>query len=123
MRVVSIIHDGSIVKNHDEYPITQSGWKLVNTSSLYEYLKTELGIRATGTIGVSSFYVRDRRDGDVSMCNMDPWGRKFKESCHRVYTDTVTVKMTREVYLHKTTVNGFDVYCVDILYPCVKNDN
>ena len=130
MNIVSIISDGSILKSHTEYPITNKQWKLIDYS-LNGYLES-LNLKGyVGRLwglfdeGVNKSYLRFRFRNDKNMdalVRMDPWHRVFKcfppdkvgSNLYQYYcfrNDDVKI----DVNVIVTTVNEQKVYCVDIV--------
>ena len=132
MHIVPIIKDGGIVKNHTEYAITNSGWKLIEFS-LSAYLES-LDLDGYDTYrhrfeGIPHSYLRMRnrateKSMDMSgLLNSDPWGRKFvcfppnkstRSSIYDYYTFS-NYYLDMIVNVIVTTVNGSRIYCVDII--------
>ena len=133
MNIVPIIADGSILKSHTEYPITNKQWKLMNNGlGLWDYLDTlQLApINATtqfsrcGTArfaGIKEFYLRDRYPNWIGY-DLDPWGRKFvvmplnkrtHTSLYQYYCyGSINLNLNADVIV--TTVNKSRVFCVDV---------
>ena len=81
MNIVPIIADGSILKSHTEYPITNPHWKLMsNGVTLWHYLDTlqlEDSLNSTRQFaGIKEFYLRERYNNCIGY-ELDPWNRKF----------------------------------------------
>lgn len=133
MKTVPIIKNGRFVtpdndKLPKDYPIINTGWKLMDSISLWQYLNS-LQLMGTGYAnvvkfaGIQNFYLRTRNHIQQNN-DLDPWSRRFKtyppEPTHRGNTYTYYKYETfyRDiVYVITTTVNGFKVYCVDIVNP------
>ena len=133
MNIVPIIADGSILKTHTDYPITNTQWKLMNNGlGLWDYLDTlQLApVNATtqfsrcGTAqfaGIKEFYLRERYPNWIDY-NLDPWGRKFvvmplnKRTHTSVYQYYCygSINLNLNVDVIVTTVNKSRVYCVDV---------
>ena len=80
MNIVPIIADGSIVKSHTEYPITNKQWKLMdNGLGLWDYLNTlqlmESKYGLMNFAGIRDFYLRERYNS--LNFELDPWNRQF----------------------------------------------
>jgi hypothetical protein len=132
MKIVPIIRNGAIVKDNDklpkDYPITNTGWKLMDSISLWHYLSSLKlmgvpdGENMVKFAGIQNFYLRTRNHIQQNN-DLDPWGRRFKtyppEPTHRgdAYTYYKYYSFHRDdtVYVITTTVNGFKVYCVDVV--------
>lgn len=135
MKTVPIIKNGRFVtpdndsnKLPKDYPITNTGWKLMDSVSLWQYLNS-LQLMGTGYAnvvkfaGIQNFYLRTRNHIQQNN-DLDPWSRRFKtyppEPTHRgdTYTYYKYETFYRDtVYVITTTVNGFKVYCVDVVNP------
>ena len=126
MNIVPIIADGSILKSHTEYPITNKQWKLMNHGvTLWHYLDTlQLVAPINGTAqfaGIKEFYLRERYPNWIDY-NLDPWGRKFvvmplgkltHTSLYQYYCyGSFNLNLNVDVIV--TTVNRSRVFCVDI---------
>lgn len=133
MKTVSIIKNGRFVtpdnKLPKDYPIVNTGWKLMDSISLWHYLSSLKlmgvpdGENMVKFAGIQNFYLRTRNHIQQNN-DLDPWNRRFKtyppESTHRGNTYTYYKYETfyrDNVYVITTTVNGFKVYCVDIVNP------
>ena len=121
-----------MVKNHTEYAITNSGWKLIEFS-LSAYLES-LDLDGYDTYrhrfeGIPHSYLRMRnRATEKSMdmnglLNSDPWGRKFVcfppdkikgFRCYE-YQSFDSRALNLKAYVIVTTVNSMKVYCVDVI--------
>ena len=127
MNIVPIIADGSILKSHTEYPITNPHWKLmINGVTLWHYLDTlqlEDSLNSTRQFaGINIFYLRERYPNWIGY-NLDPWGRKFvvmpldkrtHTSLYQYYCyGSINLNLIVDVIV--TTVNKSRVFCVDIL--------
>ena len=127
MNIVPIIADGSILKSHTEYPITNPYWKLMsNGVTLWHYLDTlqlEDSLNSTRQFaGINIFYLRERYPNWIGY-NLDPWGRKFvvmpldkrtHTSLYQYYCyGSINLNLIVDVIV--TTVNKSRVFCVDIL--------
>ena len=127
MNIVPIIADGSILKSHTEYPITNPHWKLmINGVTLWHYLETlqlEDSLNSTRQFaGINIFYLRERYPNWIGY-NLDPWGRKFvvmpldkrtHTSLYQYYCyGSINLNLIVDVIV--TTVNKSRVFCVDIL--------
>ena len=127
MNIVPIIADGSILKSHTEYPITNPHWKLMeNGVTLWHYLDTlQLRDSLNSTrqfAGINIFYLRERYPNWIGY-NLDPWGRKFvvmpldkrtHTSMYQYYCyGSINLNLIVDVIV--TTVNKSRVFCVDIL--------
>lgn len=124
MNIVPIISDGSIVKSHTDYPITNKHWKLMNNGlGLWGYLNTlqlmESKYGLMNFAGINAFYLRERHNSWGF--DLDPWGRKFvvlppekqtHTSVYRYYSYS-SVSLNLNVDVIVTTVNKDRVYCVD----------
>lgn len=135
VRTVSMIKDGSIVKSHSDYPITNGVWKL-NKMSLSQYLdslKLKIhNIHNIHILGVNQFYLRHRDSNQNKLISVkDPWNRNFV-LFPSVINDNASLNLAftksnydycvygsdyvdGEVYVLVTTVNGMCVYCVDVV--------
>lgn len=134
MKTVSIIKNGRFVtpdndnnKLPKDYPIVNTGWKLMDSISLWHYLNS---LQLMGNekdvvkfAGILNFYLRTRNHIQQNN-DLDPWGRRFKtyppEPTHHSNTYTYYRYETfyrDTVYVITTTVNKFKVYCVDIVNP------
>ena len=125
MNIVPIIADGSLVKSHTEYPITNPHWKLMkNGLGLWDYLNTLQLIESKYALmnfaGIRDFYLRQRYNS--SNFDLDPWNRKFillppkkplLTSVYRYYSYS-SVNLSINVDVIVTTVSRSRVYCVDI---------
>ena len=125
MNIVPIIADGSLVKSHTEYPITNPQWKLMNNGlGLWDYLNTLQLIESKYALmnfaGIRDFYLRERHNS--LNFELDPWNRKFilfppkkplLTSVYRYYSYS-SVNLTINVDVIVTTVSRSRVYCVDI---------
>ena len=127
MNIVPIIADGSILKSHTEYPITNPHWKLmINGVTLWHYLDTlqlEDSLNSPRQFaGINIFYLRERYPNWIGY-NLDPWGRKFvvmpldkrtHTSLYQYYCyGSINLNLIVDVIV--TTVNKSRVFCVDIL--------
>jgi hypothetical protein len=139
MNIVPLIKDGSIVKSHTEYPITNNQWKLMNNGlGLWDYLDTlQLApINVTtqfsrcGTArfaGINTFYLRERYDNYGGFITHDPWNRQFvvmpldkrtHTSMYQYYCyGSINLNLNVDVIV--TTVNKSRVYCVDLIRETV----
>ena len=126
MNIVPIIADGSILKSHTEYPITNKQWKLMsNGVTLWHYLDTlqlEDSLNSTRQFaGIKEFYLRERYPNWIGY-NLDPWGRKFvvmpldKQTYTSVYQyySYGSINLNLNVDVIVTTVNRSRVFCVDV---------
>lgn len=122
-------------KSHNEYPVTNTQWKVIDYS-LSAYLE---GLNLKGYNdghrwgifeGINQSYLRFRYKSDKNMVNddalvrIDPWHRVFKSfppdklklhSAYQYYcfrNDDIKV----DVNVIVTTVNQQKVYCVDIVH-------
>lgn len=122
-------------KSHNEYPVTNTQWKIIDYS-LSAYLE---GLNLKGYNdghrwgifeGINQSYLRFRYKSDKNMVNddalvrIDPWHRVFKSfppdklklhSAYQYYcfrNDDIKV----DVNVIVTTVNQQKVYCVDIVH-------
>ena len=126
MNIVPLIKDGSILKSHTEYPITNTQWKLMsNGVTLWHYLDTlQLVAPLIATrqfAGIKEFYLRERYPNWIDY-NLDPWGRKFvvmpldkltHTSMYQYYCyGSFNLNLNVDVIV--TTVNKSRVFCVDI---------
>ena len=137
MKIVSIIKNGRFVtpdnnnnKLPKDYPITNTGWKLMDSVSLWQYLNS-LKLMGDGAnmvkfAGILNFYLRTRNYIQQNN-DLDPWSRRFKtyppEPTHHsnIYTYyRYETFYCDNVYVITTTVNGFKVYCVDIVNPTLN---
>ena len=139
MKTVSIIKNGQFVTPDDnndnnnklpkDYPITNTGWKAMDSISLWHYLSSLKlmgvpdGENMVKFAGIQNFYLRTRNHIQQND-DLDPWSRRFKtyppEPKHRGNTYTYYKYYTfygDTVYVITTTVNGFMFYCVDIVNP------
>ena len=126
MNIVPLIKDGSILKSHTEYPITNTQWKLMsNGVTLWHYLDTlqlvaPLNSATRQFAGINIFYLRERYPNWIGY-NLDPWGRKFvvmpldKQTYTSVYQYYSYGNLNLNVDVIVTTVNKSRVFCVDIL--------
>lgn len=132
MNIVPIISDGSLVKIHTEYPVTNNQWKLMdNGLGLWDYLTT-LKLFGADTnsqmilfAGIRYFYLRVRYNADpyTEEFNSDPWGRKFMVYPPERQRDRAVYRYysfySHELYLDVnviiTTVNKSRVYCLDVV--------
>ena len=126
MNIVPLIKDGSILKSHTEYPITNTQWKLMsNGVTLWHYLDTlqlvaPLNSATRQFAGINIFYLRERYPNWICY-NLDPWGRKFvvmpldKQTYTSVYQYYSYGNLNLNVDVIVTTVNKSRVFCVDIL--------
>ena len=136
MRTVSIIYEGSIVKSHSDYVITNSAWKRIEMG-LSHYLESLKVIQkwsgnmSYGVLefkGIHQFYLRQRYNNQSELTAIkDPWNRDFV-LFPGIYNKWQIVTKTKydyhiyesdyvdgDVYVLVTTVNGDRVYCVDIV--------
>ena len=127
MNIVPLIKDGSILKSHTEYPITNTQWKLMsNGVTLWHYLDTlqlvaPLNSATRQFAGINIFYLRERYPNWIGY-NLDPWGRKFvvmpldKQTYTSVYQyysyGSINLNLNVDVII--TTVNRSRVFCVDV---------
>ena len=126
MNIVPIIADGSILKSHTEYPITNTQWKLMNNGvTLWHYLDTlqlvaPLNSATRQFAGIKEFYLRERYNS--LNFELDPWNRKFvvmppekprDASIYRYYSYS-SINLNLNVDIIITTVNKNRVYCVDV---------
>lgn len=126
MNIVPIIADGSLVKSHKEYPITNHNWKLMtNGLGLWDYLNTLQLIESPYALmnfaGIRDFYLRQRYNS--LNFELDPWNRKFivmppsrqidTSRVYRYYSYN-NVNLSINVDVIVTTVSRSRVYCVDI---------
>ena len=126
MNIVPIIADGSILKSHTEYPITNPYWKLMsNGVTLWHYLDTlqlEDSLNSTRQFaGIKEFYLRERYPNWIGY-DLDPWGRKFvvmpldkrtHTSMYQYYCyGSINLNLIVDVIV--TTVNKSRVFCVDV---------
>ena len=125
MNIVPIIADGSIVKSHTEYPITNKQWKLMdNGLGLWDYLNTlqlmESKYGLMNFAGIRDFYLRERYNS--LNFELDPWNRQFivmppkkqiDTSVYRYYSYS-SVKLNINVDVIVTTVSRSRVFCVDL---------
>ena len=126
MNIVPIIADGSLVKSHKEYPITNHNWKLMtNGLGLWDYLNTLQLIESPYALmnfaGIRDFYLRERHNS--LNFELDPWNRKFivmppsrqidTSRVYRYYSYS-SVNLNINVDIIVTTVSRSRVYCVDI---------
>ena len=126
MNIVPIIADGSILKSHTEYPITNKQWKLMsNGVTLWHYLDTlqlEDSLNSTRQFaGIKEFYLRERYPNWIGY-DLDPWNRKFVVMPLNKRTHTSlyqyycygSFNLNLNVDVIVTTVNRSRVFCVDI---------
>ena len=127
MNIVPLIKDGSILKSHTEYPITNTQWKLMsNGVTLWHYLDTlqlvaPLNSATRQFAGINIFYLRERYPNWIGY-NLDPWNRKFvvmpldKQTYTSVYQyySYGSINLNLNVDVIVTTVNKSRVFCVDI---------
>ena len=124
-----MIADGSLVKSHTEYPITNKQWKLMNNGvSLWHYLDTlQLVVPTNKTAqfaaqfaGIREFYLRDRHNS--LNFELDPWNRQFivmppekprDASIYRYYSYS-SINLNLNVDVIVTTVCRSRVFCVDV---------
>ena len=125
MNIVPIIADGSIVKSHTEYPITNKQWKLMdNGLGLWDYLNTlqlmESKYGLMNFAGIRDFYLRERYNS--LNFELDPWNRQFivmppkkqiDTSVYRYYSYS-SFKLNINVDVIVTTVSRSRVFCVDL---------
>lgn len=125
MNIVPIIADGSIVKSHTEYPITNKQWKLMdNGLGLWDYLNTlqlmESKYGLMNFAGIRDFYLRERHNS--LNFELDPWNRQFivmppkkqiDTSVYRYYSYS-SFKLNINVDVIVTTVSRSRVFCVDL---------
>ena len=126
MNIVPIIADGSLVKSHTEYPVTNPHWKLMtNGLGLWDYLNTLQLIESPYALmnfaGIRDFYLRQRYNS--LNFELDPWNRKFivmppsrqidTSRVYRYYSYS-SVNLNINVDVIVTTVSRSRVYCVDI---------
>ena len=127
MNIVSIISDGSILKSHTEYPITNKQWKLMSDGlGLWDYLDT---LQLEGYLnsarqfaGIKEFYLRERYNNYWIGYDLDPWERKFvvmpldkrtHTSLYQYYCyGSINLNLIVDVIV--TTVNRSRVFCVDV---------
>ncbi len=121
-----MIADGSLVKSHTEYPITNKQWKLMNNGvTLWHYLDTLQLVAPTNKTaqfaGIKEFYLRERYNS--LNFDRDPWNRLFvvmppsrQIDTYRVYRyySYSSVNLSINVDIIVTTVSRSRVYCVDI---------
>ena len=126
MNIVPLIKDGSILKSHTEYPITNTQWKLMsNGVTLWHYLDTlqlvaPLNSATRQFAGIKEFYLRERYNS--LNFELDPWGRKFvvmpldkrtQTSMYQYYCyGSINLNLIVDVIV--TTVNRSRVFCVDV---------
>ena len=130
MNIVPLIKDGSILKSHTEYPITNKQWKIIDYS-LNGYLHSlnlkghKDGNRWDIFDGINKSYLRIRFRNDKNMdalVRMDPWHRVFKcfppdnlgSALYQYYcyrNDDVKI----DVNVIVTTVSRCRVFCVDVI--------
>ena len=127
MNIVPLIKDGSILKSHMEYPITNTQWKLMsNGVTLWHYLDTlqlvaPLNSATRQFAGIKEFYLRERYPNWIGY-NLDPWNRKFvvmpldKQTYTSVYQyySYGSINLNLNVDVIVTTVNKSRVFCVDV---------
>ena len=127
MNIVSIISDGSILKSHTDYPITNKQWKLMSDGlGLWDYLDT-LQLEgylnsARQFVGIKEFYLRERYNNYSIGYDLDPWERKFvvmpldkrtHTSLYQYYCyGSINLNLIVDVIV--TTVNRSRVFCVDV---------
>jgi hypothetical protein len=125
MNIVPIIADGSILKSHTEYPITNTQWKLMNNGlGLWDYLNTlqlmESKYGLMNFAGIRDFYLRERYNS--LNFEFDPWNRQFivmppkkqiDTSVYRYYSYS-SFKLNINVDVIVTTVSRSRVFCVSI---------
>ena len=127
MNIVSIISDGSILKSHTDYPITNNQWKLMSDGlGLWDYLDT-LQLEgylnsARQFVGIKEFYLRERYNNYSIGYDLDPWERKFvvmpldkrtHTSLYQYYCyGSFNLNLIVDVIV--TTVNRSRVFCVDV---------
>ena len=126
MNIVPIIADGSILKSHTEYPITNPHWKLMsNGVTLWHYLDTLQLVDSLNSTrqfaGIKEFYLRDRYPNWIGY-DLDPWNRKFVVMPLNKRTHTSmyqyycygSINLNLNVDVIVTTVNRSRVFCVDV---------
>ena len=126
MNIVPIIADGSLVKSHTEYPVTNPQWKLMkNGLGLWDYLNTLQLIESPYALmnfaGIRDFYLRERHNS--LNFDRDPWNRQFivmppsrqidTSRIYRYYSYS-SVNLSINVDVIVTTVSRSRVYCVDV---------
>ncbi len=125
MNIVPLIKDGSILKSHTEYPITNKQWKLMdNGLGLWDYLNTlqlmESKYGLMNFAGIRDFYLRERYNS--LNFELDPWNRQFivmppkkqiDTSVYRYYSYS-SFKLNINVDVIVTTVSRSRVFCVDL---------
>lgn len=119
-------------KSHTDYPITNSGWRLIyySLSAYLESLKLDnYNVHKHRFLGIGYLYLRVRdKSTERSMAmsgllNSDPWNRvfvcfppdKFKGFRCYGYQSFVSCDLNLDVHVIVTTVNGEKVYCVDVI--------
>ena len=127
MNIVSIISDGSILKSHTDYPITNNQWKLMSDGlGLWDYLDTlqleDYLNSARQFVGIKEFYLRERYNNYWIGYDLDPWERKFvvmpldkrtHTSLYQYYCyGSINLNLIVDVIV--TTVNRSRVFCVDV---------
>ena len=132
MNIVPLIKDGSIVKSHTEYPITNNQWKLMsNGLGLWDYLDTLQLVDSFNSTrqfaGINTFYLRERYDNYGGFITHDPWNRQFvvmpldkrtHTSMYQYYCyGSINLNLNVDVIV--TTVNKSRVYCVDLIRETV----
>lgn len=130
-----MIADGSLVRSHIEYTITNKRWKLVEECSLSVYLST-LKLNDTDDdqrwwpfanfSKIQNFYLRVRTINEIITkkdVKNDPWNRQFivyppeevKGGGVYTYYNYYSKELDLEVVVVVTTVNRSRVYCVDVI--------
>ena len=131
--MVTIKYQVEMLKNHSDYPVTNTQWKVIDYS-LNGYLHSlnlkgyNDGHRWGIFEGINQSYLRFRYKSDKNVVNddalvrIDPWHRVFKcfppdkveSNLYQYYcfrNDDVKI----DVNVIVTTVNEQKVYCVDIV--------
>ena len=126
MNIVPIIADGSILKTHTDYPITNNQWKLMsNGVTLWHYLDTLQLVDSLNSTrqfaGINTFYLRERYPNWIGY-DLDPWNRKFvvmpldkrtHTSMYQYYCyGSINLNLNVDVIV--TTVSRCRVFCVSI---------
>jgi hypothetical protein len=124
--MATIRYQAEMLKSHNDYPVTNTQWKLMNNGvRLCDYLDTlqlEDSLNSTRQFaGIKEFYLRERYPNWIGY-NLDPWGRKFvvmpldkrtHTSMYQYYCyGSINLNLNVDVIV--TTVNKSRVFCVDI---------
>jgi hypothetical protein len=126
--MATIRYQAEMLKSHNDYPITNNHWKLMNNGvRLCDYLNTlhlMISINVTTQfVGINTFYLRERYNNYGGFITHDPWNRQFvvmpldkrtHTSMYQYYCyGSINLNLNVDVIV--TTVNKSRVYCVDVV--------